>query len=60
MKRLFIDDLKDFLGKLYLPPLGQGGHDLNHVLRMEAMYEELSTLISGVDQEEYVRPSEIP
>jgi len=53
VKRLFIDDLKDFLGKLYLPPLGQGGHDLNHVLRMEAMYEELSTLISGVDQEEY-------
>lgn len=50
----FLTSLKALLSPQYTPGTGgQGGHDSGHVLRMERMYEELSTLIPGVDREVY-------
>lgn len=51
--RGYIEWLRDMLGPLYTPPQGQGGHDLPHILRMVAMYNEIAELIPDVDAVEY-------
>lgn len=48
---MYIKNLQAQLTPLYE---ANGCHDLTHVLRMERMYEEIASLISGLDQAKFI------
>lgn len=48
-----LEGLRERLSPVYTLPNGMGGHDINHIRRMLAMYHEMTSFIPGVSREEY-------